>query len=275
MKTLKLILMLFALSFSINSQGQILKRLGRSADRAAERALEKKVDEKATKETEKAFDSTFNKTKTNKEAQNHPSIRSSSSSPASSYSFAHKYVMQIQSDKYNSTINYFLNNSEEYIGFSMDLKSKNTNVFSVMDMSKNMMVMFMDNNNQKTQMAMDLDFDTMTEDANDDQQVKITTTGNTKSLLGYTCHEYNVNGEDYHGNVWVTQDAGVSFSKAFYKAKSKKGLNQSWMSKINGLVMEMNITNTSKRKSQTIIMTCIALEKNKLTINSSDYKKMM
>lgn len=61
----------------------------------------------------------------------------------------------------------------------------------------------------------------------------------------------------------------------FYKTKVKKGLNQPWMSMVNGLTMEMNITDTSKRKDQNIVMKCIALEKSNLIINSSDYKKMM
>ncbi|MBQ0786161.1 MAG: DUF4412 domain-containing protein [Oceanihabitans sp.] len=269
MKFLKLALIILSLSLSTNTQAQLLKRLGNVAERAVERTLEKKVDEKTTKETEKTFDSTFNK-KEQRQAS------SSSSSPIQkSYVFTHKFVMQIQSDTHNTNINYFLNNADNYIGSSMDLENNNTQMITVMDMSEKKATMFMEINNQKTQMSIPLDLDGMTDDAMEEQEVKITPTGKTKTILSYTCHEYKVVGKEYYGNVWVTQDAGVSFSKTFYKAKAKKGLNQSWMSMINGLTMEMHITNTAKRKEQNMVMKCIALEKNNLTINGSDYKKMM
>jgi len=274
MKFLKLAVITISLSLSTNTQAQLLKRLGNVAERAVERTLEKKVDEKASKETEKTFDSTFNNKKQNKKEQ-----RQASSSPSEAiqktYTFSHKFVMQIESDKHKTNINYFLNNTDNYIGSSMDLGNHNSQMITVMDMSEKRATMFMEISNQKTQMSIPLDLDNMTEETMEEQEVKITPTGKTKTILSYTCHEYKVVGKDYHGNVWATQDAGVSFSKTFYKAKAEKGLNQSWMSMINGLTMEMHITNTAKRKEQTMAMKCIALEKSNLTINGSDYKKMM
>lgn len=275
MKILKLLFLVITICFTTNTQAQLLKKLGKVAERSVERTLEKKVDQKTSKETEKTFDSTFNNKTTNKESKRSHKTRTSSSSVASSYTFTHKYTMQIQSGKHASTITYFLNTNENYIASTMDLQTENTSVISVMDMSKNKMVMFMNTHGEKTQMSMDMDFENLTNDAIEDQQVKITPTGKTKTLLNLTCHEYEVSGKDYHGNIWTTQDAGVSFSKAFYKAKSKKGFNQSWMSTVNGLTMEMTITDTSKRKPETISMTCIALEKENLNINSNDYKKML
>ncbi|QRM89437.1 DUF4412 domain-containing protein [Lacinutrix sp. WUR7] len=274
MKFLKLALIILSLSLSTNTQAQLLKKFGNAAERAAERTLEKKVDEKTTRETEKTFDSTFNRKKQNKKEQRQTSNRSSSEIQKA-YVFTHKFVMQVESDKHHTNIHYFLNNDDNYIGSSMDLENNNTKMITVMDMSEKRAIMFMEINDEKKQMSIPLDFDNMTEDAMEEQEVKITPTGKTKTILNYTCHEYEVEGKDYHGNIWVTQDAGVSFSKSFYKAKAKKGLNQSWMSMINGLTMEMHITNTSKRKEQIMVMKCIALEKSKLTINGSDYKKMM
>ena len=78
-----------------------------------------------------------------------------------------------------------------------------------------------------------------------------------------------------YGTIWITEQAGVTFSKAFYGEKSKKGIDKSWMSTINGLFLEMSMTDTSKKKPQNIEMKCISLEKTNFSIRTSDYKKMM
>ncbi|WP_452227987.1 MULTISPECIES: DUF4412 domain-containing protein [unclassified Lacinutrix] len=190
------------------------------------------------------------------------------------YTFTHKYVMQIESGKHNTTIHYFLNDTANYIGSSIELENNITSMISVLDVSNKTATMFMTINEQKTQMSIPIDLESITKDGMEEQQVKITATGKTKTILNYTCHEYKVEGKDYFGTIWVTNDAGVSFSKVFYKTKDKKGLNQPWMSSVDGLTMKMNITDTSKRKEQHMVMQCIALEKSNLTINGSDYKKI-
>lgn len=73
--------------------------------------------------------------------------------------------------------------------------------------------------------------------------------------------------------VWVTQNAGVSFSKSFYNVKAKKGMNQSCMQMLNGLTMEM--TDTSKRKPQHILKTCIASDEVTVKIDAQNYRKLM
>ncbi|MBU2939423.1 DUF4412 domain-containing protein [Lacinutrix sp. C3R15] len=274
MKLLKLTLIALCICITTNMQAQLLKKLGKTAERAVERTLDKKVDKKTTKETEKTFDSTFNNTKSSTKEKGQVS-NNSNYTTQETYSFTHKYVMQIEGKKHATTINYFLNNDANYIGSSIDLENNPTSMLTVMNMTNKTATMFMDMNNQKSQMSIALDLESMTDESIEDQQVKITPTEKTKTILNFTCHEYKVEGKDYYGNIWVTQDAGVSFSKSFYKTKSKQGLNQSWMAMVNGLTMEMHITNTSKRKEENIVMKCIALEKSNLIIKSSDYKKMM
>ena len=66
MKTIKIILLLSAITLSYNTEAQFLKRLGKVAEKAAKRTLEGKVDEKSSKETDKGFDNVFNKKKKKK-----------------------------------------------------------------------------------------------------------------------------------------------------------------------------------------------------------------
>ncbi len=81
MKMIKLILLLFAIFISCNSEAQFLKKLGKVAEKAAKRTLEGKVDEKSSKETDRGFDNVFNKKKEKrkkekKSAENTPKSQS-------------------------------------------------------------------------------------------------------------------------------------------------------------------------------------------------------
>ncbi|WP_397363548.1 DUF4412 domain-containing protein [Olleya sp. R77988] len=276
MRHLKTILCIITICFATQADAQIWKKLGKKVEKAAEKTLEKKVEQKTERETEKAFDSTFNNSKKNKKTKKRPlGISTAKVDPASSYSFSHKYVMQITSDKKSVNLNYYLTNSGNYIGTSIEDKKGNADHISVIDIDRKAMFMFMENKGDKSRMSLSLDFEETTEKAINDTDVSINPTGNTKTILGYTCQEYKVTAQDMKGSVWVTQSAGISFVKSFYNIKEKKGASQSWMKMLNGLTMEMDMIDTSKRKPKTIKMTCIALDKNNLTIKSNDYKKLM
>ncbi|WP_179008449.1 DUF4412 domain-containing protein [Winogradskyella forsetii] len=271
MKTLKTILLLTCLGFISHGHTQILKKLGHTVKNAAEKTLEKKVEQKTEKETEKAFDSTFNKQKSiDKSEKTIPN-----DDPAANYNFSHKYVMQVKSDKNTATLNYYLTNSGEYIGSTVPDKNGKEDVITVMDLDRTTMFMFMDKNGDKSQMAMKLNLEEVTNDAMTETDIEITPTENTKNILGYTCKEFKVSGKDLNGLVWVAPNAEISFSKSFYSIKAKKGIDQSWMKLLNGLTMEMDMVDTSKRKPQNIKMSCIALEKIKLNIQTNKYKKLM
>lgn len=276
MKTIQLILLVFCLGFFSQGHTQILKKLGNKAKKAAERTLEKKVEQKTEKETEKVFDSTFNNQGTTKKKEERTYNSSVSKvDPAANYNFSHKYVMQVKSDKNETVLNYYLTNSGNYIGSSVPDKKGNQDVITVMDLSRKTLFMFMENKGDKSQMSMNLDVGDVANDAMEETNVKVTATGNTKTILGYSCQEYKVVGNDLNGSVWIAPTADINFSKSFYNIKSKKGMDQSWMKMLNGLTMQMDMVDTSKRKPQNMSMTCIALEKIKLNIHTADYKKLM
>ena len=237
----------------------------------------KKVEEKTENETEKAFDSTFNnpKSKTSTKKSSPLDVSGSKVDPAANYNFSHKYVMEIKSDKNTSILNYYLTNSGDYIASTVPDKNGNEDVISVMDLSRKTIYMFMESKGDKSQMGMNLNLEEVADDAMEQTDVKVTPTGNTKTILGYKCEEYKVVGNDLNGTIWVAPNADISFSKSFYNIKAKKGMNQSWMKMINGLTLQMDMVDTSNRKPQNISMTCIALEKLKLNIHTSDYKKLM
>ncbi|WP_166967524.1 DUF4412 domain-containing protein [Yeosuana marina] len=276
MKTLKAILFILVIFIAPNTNAQLLKKLMKKATEASERTLERKVEEKTETETEKAFDSTFNNQKQTKNDKSSSfNISASKAAPAANYNFSHKYVMQVKSDKNETILNYYLTNSGDYLASSVPDKNGNEDVITVMDLSRKTMYMFMENKGDKSQMSMSLDLEEIADDAHEETNVKVTPTGKTKTILGYKCEEYKVVGNDLNGTIWVAPNADISFSKSFYNIKAKKGMDQSWMKMINGLTLQMDMVDTSNRKPQNINMTCIALEKLKLNIHTSDYKKLM
>ena len=273
MKTLKTLLVIITICFSTTTQAQIWKKLAKKAEKAVEKTLEKKVEEKAERETDKAFDSTFNNSNKNTNKKGANIFGLSSIPPASTYKFSHKYVMQIDNGKKPVNIMYYLNKNDNFLGFEIpDVKHK---TITVMDVKAEVIFMFMDTKGNKTLMSMNMNLAELTDEAIVETEYSITETGNTKTILGHSCKEFAVKGKDMHGTVWITEDADVSFAKTFYRAKQKKGMDQTWMSMVNGLPMEMAITDTSKRKPKTTTMHCISLNAENFSIDTSGYKKLM
>lgn len=273
MNLYKTLLIIFTISLATPTEAQIWKKLTKKAEKAVERTLEKKVEEKAERETDKAFDSTFNNASKGKKGSIPFSSSGMSVTPERTYSFSHKYVLEMTSDKKSTEIIYYLNTHGDYTGSTIPGAS-NSNLINVLDAKRKTIFMFMENNGSKQVMSMkmDIDFETMADDAATNTEYTIKPTGKTKTILGYNAIEYETKGKDMYGTLWITNDVTVSLYKALASQKTK--LKNQWIKNINGLMLEMTITDTSKRKPKTITMTCKALKKQNLTIESSQYKKL-
>lgn len=192
-----------------------------------------------------------------------------------SFNFSHKYVMQVDDGKKTTDLEYYLAPTGNYFATQTASKNGKSITTTVMDIANNKMHMYMDNNGDKTRMSMSLNFKSTVKHTIDETEVTITPSGTTKTILGYKCDGYNVKGKDVEGTVWVTQDAEISFAKAFYKSDPSQSTDPNWKKIAKGLTLKMDMVDTSKRKPKSITMTCVALEKVNLSINSNDYKKLM
>ncbi len=278
MKTIRItILLMFCITF--NGNAQFFKKLAKKAqekiEKSAEDRAQRRVDEKIDKTFDKAEEKIDGKGEKSTKETN---VKTSKMPPSSSYTFSHKFVMQMNDGKKPVDFEYYLINSGDYLGINMPSSKQST--ITVMDIQKQMMYMFMENKGEKTRMSFGLNFNKVVEDANKEYGVEINKTSNSKSILGYRCEEYLVEGKDFKGSVWITKEAGITFPKSFYNVKNKKlkgskAMDQSWVSEMNGLTMEMNMIDTSKRKPKTITMNCISLSKENFSINATQYKKIM
>ncbi|WP_025741473.1 DUF4412 domain-containing protein [Aquimarina pacifica] len=274
-KNLSLLFVILSIIFwSPDANAQFFKKLKEKAEKAAERAIEKKVEQKTEKETEKAFDSTFNRGSASKKNKNVLGV--SKVQPASSYLFTHKYVMNLEIDKNTTTFDYYLIEDKEYMGFKVPGQEA-SGMFGVIDMSRSAMFSFMNNGGQQIYIATNMNPDEIANENLNRSKPKVTKTGKTKNILGYSSYEYLIKSDEFDGIAWITEDAEVEFSN-YYSAKNRKSkasdINDLWKDLPEGLVMEMDITDISQKKPTTIKMKCLALEKEALTIDTSSYKSM-
>jgi hypothetical protein len=270
------IFLLLLLGFTISANAQFFKKLGNKVEKAAEKAVERKVEQKTTKETNKAFDSTFNKKrKKNKSLSGMPSF--SDAEPATNYTFNYRADMEIKTGGETMKMSYFLSESGNYLSSMIDDKRMKDKSLMVMDFEREAMFTFMENDGQKIRMAMSLATASAYEQASNESNTKVTATGKSKKILNYNCQEYKMTGDDMYGTMWITKDVNARFPKNFYgmkQDKRNKNNTQAWMKDMNGWLMEMEMTDTSERKPQTMIMTCVFLGESNLSIDTKGYETL-
>ncbi|WP_339840624.1 DUF4412 domain-containing protein [uncultured Maribacter sp.] len=269
MKTFKLLTLLFAFGITTNSSAQFFKNLKKRAQEAAEQTIERKVAEKTERETEKSFDTVFN----NKGRV----FKNGKVEKADTYNFSHQYIMEIISDKDTTDITYYLTNENEYMGSSFSA-GKDQEFITVMDLPNSAIHTFMDMGGQRTMNSMHIDLEDSSDLEMNSNEYSISPTGQTKKIIGYECDEYQMTGPQVSGTVWVTQEADISFQKAFTKLKTKKikstkGMDQSWVSMVDGLTLEMKMIDYSRKKPKPITMVCTNLSEHNFSINTLEYEK--
>jgi hypothetical protein len=272
MKKLPLVLILF-FCFTGTTHAQFFKKLAKKAEKAAERTVERRVERKASEKTDQVLDSTMDRKRKPNKGLGIPSL--SKANPAASYAFKYKAKMQITSGKDVMNLHYFLPESGNFLGtLIIDEKIKD-DFITVMDIDRNAMFTYMENNGQKIRMGVNFNTISAAEEAMNETSISISATGNTKKILGYDCQEYKMTGEDMTATIWVTKDAKVRFPNNFYNVKQDKNQsNQAWMEAIDGWAMEMNMIGTSRKKPQTITMKCLSIDESSMKINSNDYQTL-
>lgn len=268
MKTIKFFTVLLLFGIITPTNAQLWNKLKKRATQAAEDAIERKVEEKAARETEKTFDTVFN----NKGKL----FKKKKAVKLEGYTFTHKYTMEVINENDTTDITYYLTNEYEYMGSSFNLE-ENQEFITVMDLPNTAIHTFMNMGGQKTTNSINIDLTDSSDLEMDSEGFSITPTGQTKTILGFESEEFQVTGPQLSGTVWVTQEADISFQKAFSKLKSKKmkrtkGMNQSWVSMVDGLALEMSMIDYSQRKPKPIKMICTSLHEYPFSITTADYE---
>lgn len=138
---------------------------------------------------------------------------------------------------------------QEYFGTEMVMtnkKGQTTESFGVSEFSKNQIVSLINDNGDKSGTVMKIDLQKQIDKHSDTANVKVTKTGKTKTILGYTCEEYIMTDKD--GNTtesWMT--TALPFDMKKMMAGNRGGPNYGDYG--NGFMMEMTMTEKNGEKT--------------------------
>lgn len=247
-------LLLFFSAQCINAQ--LLKRI----QNKVKQKTEEKLTEKAEKNADEILDAMLgnNKEKTTTKATN--------------YTFNQSITIELQADSNEKATLDFLFNSKDTNVVCMTLDSASMSGGDAMEgqvytvMTSKSTTMFMDMPGMKMKKKVSNDelgkFDNSDKVPGKDDLKK---TGNTKTILGYTCHEYLYRNDGGTVRVWVTKD---NFP---IKNKFIPILGMKPQGPIKGFVMELSFQ--TKNGNGHVKVTKIDLNKS-LKIDASKYKSM-
>lgn len=112
-----------------------------------------------------------------------------------------------------------------------------------------------------------------------EEDVKVTKTGRTEKILGYSCDEYSVVSDNSTGNVWVTGELGAGFANymknfSMVMQGSQKGnSNLPNMKGISNGVM-LRMVNKDAKSGNTSKFEAVAVNKDGKTIKTAGYNIM-
>ncbi len=295
--------LIIGLLFNSNAEAQFLKKLKDRAAEAAERTILNKTDEKVSKKTGKTIDDATEGGKNKKSNEIEETDKNSGKELSEEekqanekkmgnffggglegvpdiYTFSYALTYEITSGKDTNALEYLLEPNVAYFGNKLD--DQKLDQIIVLDLKKNLMVTFMNNDQQKTAMKMRMPNlqkvekkfgkKLFSEEEDDVDIVQI----EGKTILGYRCNGFQVNSEDGIVKFWVTNDAPVSLNGVYAnfsslpKSVKDKGLPLNEKS----LVMEMLYT-SHKKKKDNMLMVCTELKENSLELHKKDYKAGM
>lgn len=126
------------------------------------------------------------------------------------------------SDQYTSLM--YLSDNHRNIGMNMNQGMEEAASMDMMifDFDEKQMLMMMTNNGQKMGFVMETERFGETDEGADVADMKITKTGKSKTISGYTCDEYLLEGSEFEEGekqtAWITQEAEVNWIEAWSEA---------------------------------------------------------
>jgi hypothetical protein len=294
MRNLMCIFLLILIVFNpIDTEAQLLRRLKTAAEEGVARAVEKRVVsevEKATqKQFEKAFGDLYSGPKGSKTYDFNKILESINMDvdTEESYSFIGMAEMEVNStdSKGNSEdpvhITSYLSKNDQYTGMEFSAesskKSKEKTVM-IFDFKNNATIMLVENEEGKSSMAFGLDWQKMIEGVDDmsleedaDEPVdfedfKFEKTGNTKTILGFSCEEYMAKNEEVEAFYWISTspieglETFLGRNSSFISHRTQSHNQQYFNNLPEGSMMEMNVVSQKDKSSSSFTMTSIDVD---------------
>ncbi len=278
------------LFFLPEGEAQILNRLKRKVERAAE----KKVEEEFDKALAKKVDEEFEKDSTQRDGGEYGGYDRTESALADA--IAGKYMENFdmsdvelpESYEFELTIAYEIQTEDEdpvnmsfviapegekYMGFT-GIEQGQEFQYMVWDLERNVFVMYQEQDGKKSLMKLP-NFASIAEADQEKQmeasEMEIRKTGETKTILGYTCEKYIIEDDKTYGEAWIAADFPYSYERfSALVSTQMKTPGYSELSEQQGYALEM-LTREKKKKAKTTIMKVIDIDESGFKIDNSEY----
>ncbi|MFD2565892.1 DUF4412 domain-containing protein [Pseudotenacibaculum haliotis] len=243
----KIVILIMLLAFSINkTDGQIWKKL--------KNKVSKKVEDKIDKKADKILDKTLSDSENKK------------SDEKATYKFDGSVTIEISTEK-GDTASFeilFSNENKETICMMMD-NGESGQIYNVITAKK--IIAFINAGGMKIKKSSSADqFSQLDNSDKVPSKEDLKKTGNVKTIMGYTCHEYFYSNDGGSISAWITKD---NFP---IKSKYAPMLGMTKKSAIEGFVLELNSKSKSGERADVKVIKIDG--KKKVTINSGEYKSM-
>lgn len=275
MKALKFILaLLFLIGGGAQMEAQILKKLKKKIEKGLEKTVIDKTNEKVQHEAGKAMEDFFNGDFMGDNPMMSRGEMADMAEVPENYEFQYVYGLEMKDDTRNEStvMNMYLQPDAEYWGMQMEQAKEMTMVH---DAGRNMMVMFMDQNNQKMAMAFKIDVSDMASEEEEAAPFEVREIEG-KEIMGYDCQGFEVETPEYLVTVYNTFEAEVSMANVFgVNEDLPADFDPEWVRKDGkyGLMMEMHMKDKTG-DGDDVSMRCVSLEKQPMTINKADYQSV-
>ncbi|WP_299678544.1 DUF4412 domain-containing protein [uncultured Tenacibaculum sp.] len=232
----------------MNVQAQFWKKVSKR--------LQDKVENKAMNKIDKKADETIDGALKNKNK------KKKTTSANTKYSFKGSVTVEVSNEKNDKTVfNLLFNRREDVICMEMNVDGTNQ-IYNVITPSKIISLINADGMKIKKE-SESIEFDNS--DRMPQGEEGLIKTGNTKTILGYNCEEYQYKNEEGSASIWVT-------SRFPIKSNYAPLLGMTNNTNIKGFVLELNYESKSGEKG---LVQVIKIEKDKKQeINTADYKSM-
>ncbi len=286
MKLLKttLLLVIFSLSFTQNSNAQILKRLKKKVQQVVEETM-------LEKSSDSLHDDDSNYQDKNDERLQNMFMGNKEDVPIESvYKFDTSVTYRMESVADNKPVsidyNMLFSKNNNYMATKMqninseEMKGKSgaMQMTTILDDKNQAMIMLMEDQKIAQVISMEKIKDVAVNEDSEETDIEtskpnIKKTGRTKKILGYQCDEFETITEDGKSLVWITKELSVYHKNMFSNLNKSLGGDQfnNYPDAAKGLMMEMHFESKNGEKSN---MKIIDINKKSTEISTDGYQFM-
>ena len=266
MKKILFLIVLLIGAGTINVNGQFLKELKKRAVDRSKQVVINKAAEKVADKTSQAMDKLLNPDFGN--LMNRGGKKVDMSKVPATYNFNYRYALKMTTGEGAIDIDYYLNNTEPYMGVKMNMGMEMSMVF---DEGNKLMFTYV--NGMATATEMDFKSELNQEDMDMYNDYTFKELPNRK-FLDYDCIGREMENTDYKFTIYIAPDMAAGFGNMF---KSDHANIPPVMQKFskdyeNGLMMYMEMVDKKnkkkKKKNTSAIMECVAFEPSQMVIHT-------